>query len=123
MLRHKHDKEPAYLVASCDWAAANAGINTDGKPMFPRFKKHAGFTCIVIVTPESAEEGGAALIDPAPDAKSLTLYVGTTVSARRGLGARSKRLELALGPQDRAFKLMRTDPATCKAMDDVLRAP
>jgi hypothetical protein len=41
--------------------------------MIPNFNKAAGFDCMVTVG-DSAEERGYFLIDPAPDAKSLTLF-------------------------------------------------
>ena len=123
MLRQKHIKDPAYVVATCEWRATNAAAYPEGKSMFPGFKRGAGFECIVMITPQSAEEGGATLIDPAPDAKSLTLFLDTPVSAQRGLDADAELFDLELGPQDRAFKLMRTSADVCNAMDKVLRAP
>jgi hypothetical protein len=122
MLRQKRVGQPSYVVATCEWSA-DASVDYEGKPMFPGFKQGAAFACIVMITPQSAEEGGTALIDPAPDARSLTLYLDSPVSAQRGLDRDDDLFDLKLGRQDRVFKLTRTHPDACKAMDKVLKHP
>jgi hypothetical protein len=91
------------IGAGCDWAQG-AGIDTSGHKMIPNFNKAAGFDCIVTVG-NSAEERGYLLIDPAQDAKSLTLFLQSSVTAHNGDRGQSEDLEL--GPEDITFKLTR----------------
>jgi hypothetical protein len=120
MLRLKGRAAPVYLVATCDWNPKTAGINTSGSQMIPSFKKGKGYDCIVIVSPGSAQEGGYALIDPAADGTSVVLHVDPPVQARPSLDKDAKVFTLNLGRADRAFRLTRTDPAACRAMEQAL---
>ena len=81
--------------------------------MIPNFHKSAGFDCIV-TRGDTAEEGGYGLIDPAPDAKSLTLFLQSPVFAERS-GSDAKGDDLTLGPEDRTFALTRIDAKFCAA--------
>ena len=98
------------IAASCAWRQG-AGIDTSDRKMFPNFGKLAGFDCIVVVAANSAEEGGALLIDPAQDAKSLTLFLQSPITAFD-----DKRRLLTLDPEDRTFALTRLDPKACAAL-------
>jgi hypothetical protein len=89
----------------------------------PSFTKTAAYDCIVIVAPSSAEEGGYAILDPAPDGKSLMLHIDTPVSVRPGLGPDARPFPLKLGRQDRVFRLNRVDRSICKTMEDRLEGP
>ena len=76
---------PKQIGAGCGWSEG-AGIDTSGHKMIPNFNKPAGFDCTVTIG-NSAAERGYLLIDPAQDAKSLTLFLQdwiTAYSARRG---------------------------------------
>lgn len=123
MLRQKGRAAPVYLVASCEWNARSAGIDTSGKPIIPSFKKPQGYDCIVIVSPSSAEEGGYAVVDPAADGKSLMLHLDSPAQARPSLDKDARVFTLDLGREDRAFRLTRTDPAACRAMEQALEGP
>jgi len=120
MLRQKGRAAPVYLVATCEWNAKTAGINTSGRRMIPSFRKRQGYECIVIVSPGSAQEGGYAVIDPAADLKSLVLHLDSPVQARPSLDKDAPVFTLNFGREDRAFRLTRTDPAACRAMEQAL---
>jgi hypothetical protein len=79
--------------------------------MIPNFDKPAGFDCIVTVG-NSAEERGYLLIDPAQDAKSLTLFLQNSITAYSG--EQEKAEDLELGPDDLTFKLTRIGPKACE---------
>ena len=98
-------------IARCGWRKG-AGIDTSDRKMIPNFNKAAGFDCMVTVG-DSAEERGYFLIDPAPDAKSLTLFLLSPIGAESDSWARPKR-QLDLGPEDRTFALTRIDPKACE---------
>jgi len=95
---------PKRISASCGWRQG-AGIDTSDRKMIPNFDKPAGFDCIALVTANSAEEGGYLLIDPAQDAKSLTLFLQSPITAHD-----DKRRSLTLDPEDRTFALTSIDP-------------
>jgi hypothetical protein len=99
------------IGAGCGWGQG-AGIDTSGHKMIGNFNKPAGFDCIVTVG-NSAEERGYLLIDPAQDAKSLTLFLQSSIAAYSGEQGKSEDLEL--GPEDLTFKLMRIDSKACAA--------
>jgi hypothetical protein len=98
------------IGAGCGWAQG-AGIDTSGHKMIPNFDKPAGFDCIVTVG-NSAEERGYLLIDPAQDAKSLTLFLQNSITAYSG--EQEKAEDLELGPDDLTFKLTRIGPKACE---------
>lgn len=112
-----------YIVVSCDWSA-KAGYDTSGNLMIKAFKGPGGYDCIVMVSPESAEEGGYVLLDLAGgDGSTLTLHADSPVKARARLDMNARAIDLKLGAQDREFRLARTDQAACSAMDKVLKGP
>jgi hypothetical protein len=98
------------IGAGCGWAPG-AGIDTSGHKMIPNFNKPAGFDCIVTVG-NSAAERGYLLINPAQDAKSLTLFLQSSITAYSGERGQSEDLEL--GPEDLTFKLMRIGSQACE---------
>jgi hypothetical protein len=65
---------PKRIAAGCAWSQ-RAGIDTSDRQMIPDFDKTAGFDCMATLGGGSAVEGGYLLIDPARDAKSLTLFL------------------------------------------------
>jgi hypothetical protein len=99
------------IGAGCDWAQG-AGIDTSGHKMIPNFDKPAGFDCIVTVG-NSAEERGYLLIDPAQDAKSLTLFLQSSIAADSS--EQEKAEDLERGPEDLTFKLTRIGSKACEA--------
>jgi hypothetical protein len=106
------------IVAGCIWWEG-AGMGPAGHKMFPEFDKPAGFNCVVTVGGNSAQEGGALLIDPAQDAKSLTLFVQSPVFAFDDPPGKTKGSFRALGPEDRTFALMRIEPKACTSFKAV----
>ena len=99
------------IGAGCGWAQG-AGIDTSGHKMIPNFDKPAGFDCIVTVG-NSAEERGYLLIDPVQDAKSLTLFLQSSITAYSG--ERGEAEDMELGPEDLTFKLTRVGSKACEA--------
>jgi len=109
---------PKRIVAGCIWWEG-AGIDTSGRKMFPEFDKPSGFNCVVTVGGNSAQEGGALLIDPAQDAKSLTLFVQSPVFAFDDVPSKAKGSFRTLGPEDGTFALMRIEPKACASLKAV----
>ena len=121
MLRQKGRDH--YIVAACDYAE-RAGRDASGNRLIKAFKGPGGYECIVVISPESAEEGGYVLLDPAGgDGGALTLHAGSPVKARTRLDMNARVTSLKLGNEDREFRLARTDAAACRAMDRVLKGP
>lgn len=119
-LKQKDRKASRYIAASCDWSEeANRDVRNHPIPL----KIDARYDCIVIVSVQSAEEGGYAIIDPARDGQSLTLHIDDPVVVQDGLDKDDRALSFKLGREDRTFKLTRTDAALCKRMDDALELP
>jgi hypothetical protein len=112
-----------YIVAACDWSD-KAAYDTSGQLMIKAFKGPGGYDCIVMVSPESAEEGGYVLLDLAGgDGGSLTLHADSPVKARARLDMKARVVDLKLGAEDREFRLARTNRAACSAMEKVLKGP
>ena len=104
---------PKQIGAGCGWSEG-AGIDTSGHKMIPNFNKPAGFDCTVTVG-NSAEERGYLLIDPAQDAKSLTLFLQSSITAYGGGPGQRQGYDLTLGPQDRTFALTRIGSKACES--------
>ncbi len=101
------------IGAGCGWSEG-AGIDTSGHKMIPNFNKSAAFDCTVTVG-NSAEERGYLLIDPAQDAKSLTLFLQSSITAYGGGPGQRQGYDLTLGPQDRTFALTRIGSKACES--------
>ena len=101
------------ISGGCGWRQG-AGTDTSDRKMISNFSKPAGFDCIVTVG-DSAEEGGYFLIDPAQDAKSLTLFVQSPITTNDVEWGKGKGYNLTLGPEDRTFKLTQIDSKSCKS--------
>jgi hypothetical protein len=106
---------PKRIQASCLWRQG-AGIDTSNRKIIPKFDKPAGFDCIAVVSASSAQEGGYLLIDPAQDAKSLTLFLLSPIAAFDETSSKTARLSLELGPEDVTFALTRIDPKACASL-------
>jgi hypothetical protein len=118
-LKERDRKSQRYITAVCDWSEKR---EVQGQPI-QAFRKKEGYDCIVIVSPSSAEEGGYAIIDPARDGQSLTLYIDDRVAVQDGLAKDDRVLSFKLGREDRQFRLTRADAALCKPMEDGLELP
>src|SRR5580704_15403483 len=103
---------PKRIGAGCGWREG-AGIDTSDHKMIPNFNKAAGFDCMVVVG-DSAEERGYFLIDPAQDAKSLTLFLLSPIGAESDKPGKTEGDSLDLGPEDRTFALTRIDSKACE---------
>jgi hypothetical protein len=110
---------PKQIAAGCGWRQ-RAGIDTSDRKMIANFDKPAGFDCIVPVG-DSAQEGGYLLIDPARDAKSLTLFLQSPITAYEGKPGKAKRSYLTLDREDRTFALTRIEPEACASFKAVTR--
>jgi hypothetical protein len=121
MLRQKGREH--YIIAACDWRD-KAGYDSSGQLLIKAFKGPGGYDCIIVISPESAEEGGFVLLDPAGgDGTTLTLHAGDSPMVRGRLDMKARATELKLGTQDREFRLTRTDGEACRAMDRALKGP
>jgi hypothetical protein len=99
------------IGAGCDWRKG-AGMDASDRKMIPNFNKAAGFDCMVTVG-GSAEERGYFLIDPAPDAKSLTLFLLSPIGVESDkMGKTGDSLDL--DPEDRTFALSRIHAKACE---------
>jgi hypothetical protein len=103
---------PKRIGAGCGWRKG-AGIDTSDRKMIPNFNKAAGFDCMVTVG-GSAEERGYFLIDPAADAKSLTLFLLSPIGAESDKPGKTEGDSLDLDPEDRTFALTRIDSKACE---------
>ena len=87
--------------------------------MIPDFNKPAGFDCIVTMGGGSAQEGGYLLIDPARDAKSLTLFLQSPIAAYDDKPGKTKPSFMKLDREDRTFALTRIEPKACASFKAV----
>lgn len=110
---------PKRIAAGCAWSQ-RAGIDTSDRQMIADFHKTAGFDCMATLGGGSAVEGGYLLIDPARDAKSLTLFLQNPIYAFDEKPGNAKGF-MKLGPEDVTFALTRIEPNACapfKAVTD-----
>jgi len=119
LLTRRGKQPPLYLGGGCEWSRT-ANIDTSGNRMIGSYSKNAGYTCIALTGPGSAEEGGVFLIDLAPDGKSATLHIDSPIYAMRGADKRGVGKYIKLGSEDRVFRLTRTDDAACRALEEAL---
>jgi hypothetical protein len=108
---------PKRIAAGCAWSQ-RAGIDTSDRQMIPDFDKTAGFDCMVTLGGGSAVEGGYLLIDPARDAKSLTLFLQNPIYAFDVKPGKAKGF-MTLGPEDLTFRLTRIEPKACASFKAV----
>ena len=78
--------------------------------MIPNFDKPAGF---VASSPSAIAPERGYLPDPAQDAKSLTLFLQSSIAAYSSEQEKAEGLEL--GPEDLTFKLTRIGSKACEA--------
>lgn len=108
---------PKRIAGGCGWGKG-AGIDTSDHKMIPNFNKPAGFDCMVTVG-DTAEEGGYFLLDPAQDAKSLTLFLQDSITTVRDGPA--KAYDLTLGKEDRTFALTRIGSKACDSFKIIVK--
>lgn len=119
LLTRRGNQPPLYLGGGCEWSQT-ANIDTSGNRMIKSYTKNAGYTCIALTGPGSAEEGGVFLIDLSPDGKSVTLHLDDQIYAMRGEDKRGVGDYVKFGREDRVFRLTRTDDAACRALEEAL---
>ena len=107
---------PLTFAGGCAWNPTSANIDTSGNRMIRSFAGKAGYDCIVVGAPGSAEEGGYFLIDLAADAKSATLHLDSPIAPWKGGRVGDHARHVDLGRDDRVFRLQRTDAAACAAL-------
>ena len=120
MLKRRGSKPLLYLAGSCDWSAT-ANRDVDGKKVMDSYPKAAGYACIALTAPGSAEEGGFFLIDLSADGKTAALYLDSPIASMSGEGNKGFNGRIDLGPEDRVFRLQRTGAAACTALEKALR--
>jgi hypothetical protein len=119
LLTRRGKQPPLYLGGGCEWSQT-ANIDTSGNRMIKSYTKNAGYSCIALTGPGSAEEGGVFLIDLAADGQSLVLHIDSPIYAMRGKDKRGVGEYIRLGRDDRVFRLARTDDTACHALEDAL---
>src|SRR5262249_40494648 len=112
---------PVYIVGGCGWSE-KANLDVQDKPLVREFKATSGLDCHAYAGLNSDEEGGDFPIDLATDGQSLTLYLVDQTSAWTGSNQRKKTIGLRLGKDDLIFRLERTDAATCRSMETMLKS-
>ena len=118
-LRQRGRAQPHYIAAGCGFSD-NANINTSGQRMIREFKGRYGYQCSVTTAPMSAEEAGFFLVDLKPDGSTATLYLDFPIATWRGKDGLGAYADITLERDDRVFRLNRTDPADCSAMEQAL---
>jgi len=118
MLKRRTPQPPLVFAGGCDWNATTANIDTSGNRMIKAFAKRAGYDCIVVTSPGSAEEGGYFVIDLPADGKSATLYLDSPIAPWRAGRKGDHAVHVDLGRDDRVFRLERTDAAACRALEE-----
>jgi hypothetical protein len=119
MLKRRGAKPLLYLAGGCDWSA-KANRDVDGKKVMDSYPKDAGYACIALTAPGSAEEGGFFLIDLSADGNTATLYLDSPIASMRGKDKKGYHGRIDLGPEDRVFRLQRTGAAACTALEKAL---
>ncbi len=117
------EADALFLSAACEWQIFGRG----GADWMESYRKRAGAGCITLAVPDvfpdgSAEEGGAIVLDPAADGRTLTAHLDETQSLVRRAD-RGKKVMTALGPADRVVVLRRTHVGRCEAVRDAVTAP
>jgi hypothetical protein len=119
-LTRRSDPQPLFLAADCRWDHFK-----NPPDWMPSFKKKAGAGCVTSAVPDvftnasSAEEGGAVVLDVAPDGKTMTVHLADEqVMVKRA--ARGRKIELKLGRDDRVFLLRRAAVKVCDFLKEAL---
>ena len=109
--------------ALCAWAdtGVNRGQYTDA-PLAPNFPEDSGIGCAWSAEGlPMGDEAAQFPIDLDPSGRSLTLYLREGVSA--WVGEADKRDVLALGGDDRIFRLDRVETSACVTLDRAIADP
>jgi|HubBroStandDraft_6_1064221.scaffolds.fasta_scaffold31847_3 hypothetical protein len=108
---------PKRIAAGCIWSE---GANSAplGRKLFANFDKPAAFGCMVPV-PNTDREGGYFLIDPAQDAKSLSLFLQSPITTVPDKLSKTQDNYVTLGPEDDTFTLTRIEPKACASFKAV----
>jgi hypothetical protein len=121
MLKRRAPQPPLVFAGGCEWNPTSANIDTSGNRMIKAFTGRAGYDCIVVSSPGSAEEGGYFLIDLPADGKSAMLYLDNQIAPWRAGRKGDHAVHVDLGRDDRVFRLERTDAAACRALEEATK--
>lgn len=121
MLKRRAPQTPLVFAGGCDWNPTSANVDTSGNRMIKSFTGRAGYDCIVVSAPGSAEEGGYFLIDLPADGKSATLYLDSPIALWRAGRKGDHAVHVDLSRDDRVFRLTRTDAAACRALEEATK--
>lgn len=122
-MTRRSDATPLFLSGDCAWS------RFDKPPQWMRsFTKRAGAGCVTSAVPDvfpgvsSAEEGGAVLLDPAADGRSMMVHLddGQVMVTR---ARRAAKIPLTFGRDDRVFRLQRAEPSACASVKDAVTTP
>jgi hypothetical protein len=110
---------PGRIAAGCIWGDGD-WVNSAplGRKLFENFDKPAAFGCMVPV-PNTDREGGYFLMDPAQDAKSLTLFMQSALATLPDKLSKAQDNFVTLGPEDRTFTLTQIEPKACASLKAV----
>jgi hypothetical protein len=108
-----------YFAGGCDFSE-QANRSSSGERLMHNYPKDAGYACIALTAPNSAREGGYFLIDLAEGGSTATLYLASPIESMQGKDGRGSPGEVHLGRSDRVFRLQRTDPSACRALEEAL---
>jgi len=119
-LTRRGDPQALLLAAGCEWSEFKTAPD-----WMKTFKKKAGAGCITSAVPDvfrdvsSAEEGGAVVLDPSADGKTMTVHLDDgQVMVKRA--DRGRKISVKLGDDDRVFLLRRTDAKACESVKDAV---
>jgi hypothetical protein len=121
LLKRRAPQTPLVFAGGCDWNPTSANVDTSGNRMIKSFTGRAGYDCIVVSAPGSAEEGGYFLIDLPADGNSATLYLDSPIAPWRAGRKADHAVHVDLGRDDRVFRLTRTDAAACRALEEATK--
>jgi hypothetical protein len=121
-LTRRGDQQPLFLSGDCGWG------NFKSPPEWmPSFKKRSGAGCVTLAVPDvfpnvsSAEEGGAIILDPAPNGSIMLVHLDDSqVMVKRA--RRGDAIPVKLGSEDRVFRLARTDLPSCDLVKEAVTA-
>ncbi|MGE3145834.1 MAG: hypothetical protein AB7K35_09630 [Pseudorhodoplanes sp.] len=120
-LMRRPPQPPLIFAGGCGWNPTSANIDTSGRRMIRSFTGKAGYDCIAVGAPGSAEEGGYFLIDLAADGKSATLHLDSPIAPWMGGRVGDHARHVDLSRDDRVFRLQRTEAAACAALQEETR--
>jgi hypothetical protein len=121
-LTRRSDAEPVFLSGDCDWQELK-----NVEFWMPSFTKKMGAGCVTLAVPDafpessSAKEGGAVILDPTPDGKTMIVHLDDSPSLVKR-ASRWKVVPFKPGREDRVFLLRRADLKACDFVKEAVTA-